>query len=201
MARARQPAGNSGMDEATKEAEAVVQEVQDAAPTVEGLVHEAVAGGLEQVTDTVAETVAETVRGSVAEPTLQVEATQPQLNQRIGNTMKTAEEMLAFGQGNIEAFIKSGQIWSAGIQDISKQFASSAQASYEEAVAAFKALTTVKSVKEAVDLQVGLTRSVLEKSIADSNKYTDASFKLAEQAIAPISGRITLAVEKFGKTV
>jgi hypothetical protein len=193
MARARPPAGNPGMDEATKEAEAVVQEAQDTASAAEELVHEAVAGGLEQVADTVKE--------SAAEPTVQVGAAQLQLKQGIGNTMKTAEEMLAFGQGNIEAFIKSGQIWSAGLQDISKQVVSSAQASYEEALAAFKALTTVKSVKEAVDLQVGLTRSVIEKSIADSNKYTDASFKLAEQAIAPISGRITLAVEKFGKTV
>lgn len=121
-------------------------------------------------------------------------------NQGVTHTMKTAEEVLAFSQGNVEAFIKSGQIWTAGLQDLSKQFATSAQSSYEEALAAFKALTTVKSLKEAVDLQVGLARSVLEKGVSESNKYTDASFKLAEQAIAPISGRVTLAVEKFSKT-
>jgi hypothetical protein len=30
---------------------------------------------------------------------------------------------------------------------------------------------------------------------------TDASVKLAEQAIAPLTARLTLAVEKFGKVV
>lgn len=115
-------------------------------------------------------------------------------------TMKTAEEVVAFGQGNVEALVKSGQIWSTGMQDLSKQMAASAQASYEEALAAFKALTTVKSLKEAVDLQVGFARAALEKSMVESSKYTDASLKLAEQAIAPISTRMTLAVEKFTKS-
>jgi hypothetical protein len=111
------------------------------------------------------------------------EASQSKFKEGITKTMKTAEEVVAFGQGNLEAVIKSGQIWSTGLQDLSKQMASSMQASYEDAMAAFKTLTTVKSLKEAVDLQVGL-----------------ASMKLAEQAIAPISGRMTLAVEKFSKT-
>ena len=128
-----------------------------------------------------------------------VEASQTQFKQGITKTMKTAEEVVAFGQGNMEALMKSGQIWSTGLQDMSKQIASSMQSSYEEAMSAFKAMTSVKSLKEAVDLQVGLARSAVEKSVTESSKYTDASFKLAEQAMAPISSRVTLAVEKFSK--
>jgi phasin family protein len=141
------------------------------------------------------------MKDGVSKATSTVEVSQLQFKEGITKTMKTAEEVVAFSQGNVEALIKSSQIWSTGLQDISKQMASSMQASYEEAVSAFKALTTVKSLKEAVDLQVGLTRSVIEKGVTESSKYTDASFKLAEQAIAPISGRITLAVEKFSKPV
>jgi phasin family protein len=127
-------------------------------------------------------------------------ASQSKYKEGVTKTMKTAEDVVAFGQGNLEAVIKSGQIWSTGWQDLSKQMASSMQASYEDAMTAFKAMTTVKSLKEAVDLQVGLARSTLEKSVAETSKYTDASMKLAEQAIAPISGRMTLAVENFSKT-
>jgi phasin family protein len=130
-----------------------------------------------------------------------VEAGQAQFKEGMTKTMKTAEEVVAFSQGNMEALIKSGQIWSTGLQDLSKQMASSMQASYEEAMSAFKAMTSVKSLKEAVDLQVGLARSAVEKSVSESSKYTDASFKLAEQAIAPLSSRMTLAVEKFSKPV
>ncbi|WP_459675385.1 phasin family protein [Acidisoma sp. 7E03] len=137
----------------------------------------------------------------VTKATSTIEASQLQFQEGMTKTMKTAEEVVAFSQGNVEAMIKSGQIWSAGLQDLSKQMAASAQASYEEAMAAFKAMTSVKSLKEAVDLQVGFARSALEKGMSESSKYTDASFKLAEQAIAPISSRMTMVVEKFGKAV
>ncbi|WP_227319478.1 phasin family protein [Acidisoma silvae] len=180
--------------------EALPDEAEAAASDVAAVASET-AEETRQAVDEAVKQVMDAAKDSAAEISSHVEDTKLKFNQGMTNTMKTAEEMLAFSQGNVEAFIKSGQIWSAGLQDISKQMASSAQSSYEEAMAAFKALTSVKSLKEAVDLQVGLARSAMEKSVAESNKYTDASFKLAEQAIAPISGRMTMAAEKFGKTV
>ena len=44
-------------------------------------------------------------------------------------------------------------------------------------------------------------RAAFEKSMAESSRLTDASLKLSEQAIAPITARMTLAVEKFVKPV
>ena len=35
--------------------------------------------------------------------------------------MKTAEELVSFGQGNVEALVKAGQIWAEGVQDLSKR--------------------------------------------------------------------------------
>ncbi len=113
--------------------------------------------------------------------------------------MKTAEEFVAFSQGNVEAFVKSSQIWVTGMQDLSKSVAAAAQASMEESMSTFKALTSVKSVKEAFDLQAAFARSALEKTVAESGKLTDASFKLTEQALAPITARVTVVVEKFSK--
>ena len=113
--------------------------------------------------------------------------------------MKTAEELVAFNQGNIEAMMKSGQIWATGVQDLSKHIAAAAQASLDESMSAFKALTSVKSLKDAFELQSSFARSALEKSMAESGKLTDASFKLTEQALAPITARVTVAVEKFAK--
>ena len=113
--------------------------------------------------------------------------------------MKTAEELVAFGQGNLEAMLKSSQIWATGMQDLSKQIAASAQASFDETMSTFKAMTSVRSLKDAMDLQASLARTTLEKTLAETGKLTDASFKLTEQAIAPITARVTLAVEKFAK--
>jgi phasin family protein len=95
--------------------------------------------------------------------------------------------------------MKSSQIWATGVQDLSKHMAAAAQASMDESMAAFKALTSVKSLKDALELQSSFARSALEKSLAESGKLTDASFKLTEQALAPITARVTVAVEKFAK--
>jgi phasin family protein len=115
--------------------------------------------------------------------------------------MKTTEDLVSFGQGNFEAFAKAGQIWATGMQDLGKQVAATAQAQVDQTVATFKALAGVKSFKEAVDLQTSLARSSVEKAVAETGKLTDASLKLAEQTFAPLTARVTLAVEKFGRPV
>jgi phasin family protein len=126
--------------------------------------------------------------------------TQTKVKEGMEKVMKTAEELMAFSQGNVEAMMKSGQIWAAGVQDISKQMAATAQASFDETMATFKALASVKSLKDAIDLQASLARSAVEKTLSESGKFTDASLKLTEQALAPITARVTLAVEKFAKS-
>jgi hypothetical protein len=57
----------------------------------------------------------------------------------------------------------------------------------------------VKSVKAAVDLQTNYPKSTIEKAVTEANKLADAAVKVTEQAIAPLTARVTLAVETFGK--
>ncbi len=116
------------------------------------------------------------------------------------NTMiKSTEDFVALGQANMEAFVKSGQIWTAGVQELMKQFAETAKASFDELVATFKAISSAKSVAEAMDVQSKFATSVAGRALADSNKLVGASIKLTEQTLAPLTARVTSAVETFGK--
>jgi phasin family protein len=128
-----------------------------------------------------------------------LETSQVKMKEQVEKAMKTAEEVMLFSQGNVEALMKASQIYASGFQDISKQFAASGKSSLEETVAFTKTLMGVKSVKEAVELQTGFTKSSIEKAVSETSKLSDASVKLAEQAIAPITARFSLAVETFGK--
>jgi phasin family protein len=139
------------------------------------------------------------LKDGVAKATANFETTQAKVKEGMEKAMKTAEEFVTFGQGNVEAVVKSSQIWAAGVQDLSKHVAATAQATFDETFSTFKALTSVKSLKDAFDLQAAFARSAMEKTLAESGKLTDASMKLTEQALAPITARVTLAVEKFGK--
>jgi phasin family protein len=127
------------------------------------------------------------------------EKTHTEVKANMDKVMKSAEEMVSFGQGNVEAIVKSGQIWAAGVQDLSKAFAATAQAQMDAAMAAMKALSSVKSLKDAVELHSTTTRNSVETVMAETGKLTDASMKLAEQAMAPLAARVTLAAEKFGR--
>jgi phasin family protein len=146
-----------------------------------------------------AETTVTNLKAGVEKATAGFEATQAKMKEGVDKVMKTAEELVAFNQGNLEAIVKSGQIWATGMQDLSKHIAAAAQASMDESMSAFKALTSVKSLKDAFELQSSFARAALEKSLAESGKLTDASFKLTEQALAPITARVNVAVEKFAK--
>jgi hypothetical protein len=60
-------------------------------------------------------------------------------------------------------------------------------------------MAAVKSLKEAADIQAAFAKASMERSMSEAAKLQEASFKLAEQAYAPLTARMSLAVEKFGK--
>lgn len=140
------------------------------------------------------------IKSGMAAATAGFEKTQEQVKEHMDKAIRTAEELVSFGQGNLEAVVKSSQIWLAGVQDLSKLVASNAQAQVDATVSAFRQFSTVRSPKEAVELQTNLARSSLEKALSESRRLTDSSFRLAEQTVAPIAARVTLALEKFGRT-
>ena len=158
-----------------------------------------VTAAAEPVAAKAVEATVASMKEGVAKATASFEAAQVKMKEGVEKAVKTAEELVTFNQGTIEAFVKSGQIWATGVQELSKQFAAAAQASFDESVSAFKALSSVKSLKDAFELQSSFARSAVEKSLSESGKLTDASFKLTEQALAPITARVTVAVEKFAK--
>lgn len=140
------------------------------------------------------------VKEGIEKATKGLETSQAKLKEGVEKAVKQSEELMSFTQGNLEAMMKASQIYATGFQDISKHLAASSKASLEEAMAFSKSLMGVKSVKEAIDLQTGFAKTSIEKVVTESNKLTDATVKLAESAIAPLTARVSLAVETFGKT-
>jgi phasin family protein len=157
------------------------------------------------ITDAIRETITATpdtvaaVTEEVVKPVFATTTSKPNPMPGMKTMIKSTEEFFAFGQANVEAFIKSGQIWAAGVQELTKLFATTTKASFDESVATFKAISSAKSVTEAIDLQGTFARSVVEQALAESDKLINTSIKLIEQTLAPITARVTVAAETFGK--
>jgi len=113
-----------------------------------------------------------------------------------GGLMKPMSSMAAFGQGSAEAIMKSGQIWTAGCQAIAQAMTVSAQGNFERTMATWQALSHVKSPKEAMDIQTSFARTSVEEAFAETTKLVGATTKLARDAMAPITDRLTHAEEK-----
>lgn len=139
------------------------------------------------------------VKEGVEKATKGFETTQAQFKEGVEKAMKTAEDLVAFGQGNVEALLKSGQVWVAGVQDLSRRMATSAQTSFEDAISTLRSLAGAKSLKETMDLQLGFARSAMEKAMSETTRFTDASVKLAEEVAAPLTARFALAAETFSR--
>jgi phasin family protein len=122
-----------------------------------------------------------------------------QANKATETMMKAAEEAAAFGRGNVEAITQATQIYVAGVQDLGKQTFAMVQGLADATVESAKALSSVKSLQEAMQIQSNYARAAMEKSVSESAKLGEAALKLTEQAFAPITARMTLAAEKITK--
>lgn len=170
----------------------------DVVPPAEAVAAEAVATEVVAPKTVIAAPEAPEVPAVVAVETVPIIPTVT-VKRPMEKVVKTAEEFVAFGQGNVEAIVKSSQIWVAGVQDLSKQVAATAQAQFDETMSTFKAMSSVKSLKDMFELQSTYAKAAMEKTMSESGKLTDASLKLTEQALAPITARVTTAVESFSK--
>lgn len=138
------------------------------------------------ITETIT-TVADT--GSVGEelvkPPAAINTTNPNPMLGTKTMIKNTEDFVAFGQANVEAFVKSGQgRWRAGADEAIRD--------RDEGL-----FRRVRLRLQGDQLsQVG---HVVAKTLAESNKLIDTSIKLTEQTLAPISTRVTGAVETLGK--
>jgi phasin family protein len=113
--------------------------------------------------------------------------------------INSTKDFLAFGKANFEAINASGKIWVAGVQDLTRQFAGTAMASYDGSMAFARALRAAKSVKEAIELQSTLGVASISRAATDSKTLADASVKLTEQAMAPLKARVAVAVGSLKK--
>jgi phasin family protein len=112
---------------------------------------------------------------------------------------EVATEVTELTKGNVEAFVESGKIFAAGAQDLGKTYAEEAKSAYETMTADMKELAAVKSPTELFQLQGKIARRNFDALVATGSKNTETFLKLANDAFAPLTGRVEVATEKLAK--
>jgi phasin family protein len=110
-----------------------------------------------------------------------------------------AGDVTEFNKGNFEAFVEAGKIFTNGMQTIARSEAEAAKSAFETATADLKALAAVKSPTELFKLQGEIARRNFDAAVAHYSRNAEVSMKLANDAFAPLSSRVSLAAEKVSQ--
>ncbi len=112
---------------------------------------------------------------------------------------KGYEELAAFSKANMEAFVQANTILVKGFEEFSKEIMALTKASMETATTTAKAVFAAKTIKDVVALQSDFTKTSFDKFVANSSKLSELGVKVASDAIAPVTARVNVAVEKVLK--
>jgi len=110
-----------------------------------------------------------------------------------------ATEMGEFAKGNVEAVVEAGKILSGAMQDMGKSAVEDAKGAFETLTADMKEMAAVKSPTELFQLQSKLMRRNFDALVAYGSKTSESMVKLSGEAMAPISGRMSVAADMVAK--
>ncbi len=107
-----------------------------------------------------------------------------------------ASEATEFTKANVEAVVESGKIFFAGAQELLKDNVETGKTVIETVTQDVKKVAAVKSPTELFQLQGEIARRNFDAMVSYGSKRTEAWVKLYNDAFAPISNRVSVAVEK-----
>ncbi|MDB5724706.1 MAG: phasin family protein [Novosphingobium sp.] len=124
---------------------------------------------------------------------------QTKAKEALGKGAATFGEYSEFSKGNVEAVVASGKILATGMQALGTTLVADGKTAFETLTAEVKELAAVKSPTDFFKLQAAFLRRNFETVVANTSKNSETIVKLANEAAAPISARVSLAVAKVKK--
>ena len=110
-----------------------------------------------------------------------------------------AGDLVEFNKANVEAMIESGKIVAEGVQGMGKDYVEDAKSVYGVFTADMKEFASIKSPTDLFQLQGKLARRNFDAAVEFGSKNTEKMVKIANDAVAPISNRVSVAAEKLTK--
>jgi hypothetical protein len=124
-----------------------------------------------------------------------------QMRTAMEQASKAAQDFAEFSRGNAETLTQVAQTWMTGSQDLARQAFAFTQSLTDHALEGARALSGVKSLKEAAEIQATYARGTMDRVMTETAKLQEASLRLAEQVATPVSQRVSLAMERATKPV
>ena len=106
-------------------------------------------------------------------------------------------EMNAHSKKNLEAWVASATAATKGAESLGAQAMSFSKTAMERQAEAAKALSSARSVQEAVELQTAFAKSAMESFMAELNRATETVSATVKDSMRPLNERATAVMETF----
>lgn len=113
----------------------------------------------------------------------------------IEKSLTGLNELNAHSKKNLEALVASTTAATKGAEALGAQTMAFSKTAMERQVEAAKALTSARSVQEAVELQSAFAKSAIETYMAQLNRVTETFSATVKDSFRPINERATAVVE------
>ncbi|HTZ71557.1 MAG TPA: phasin family protein [Acetobacteraceae bacterium] len=150
----------------------------------------------EKVAESVTATVTEKMKQTTEAATKGLKDFQTEVTGGLKQAAELARGYADVQRTTVETVVKAGQIYAEGLQALATNAVAANRTQFEQTVAHLKALTGVKSVKEAVSLQTQFARDTAARALTESSNFAETYLKIAGQALAPVTARAREAAEK-----
>ena len=137
------------------------------------------------------------MKASTAAAKDHLEKTVEMTRSRIEAAMKGFEDIATFSKENVEAMVATTSAATKAIETLNAEAVAYARQSFEDGLAAARALATAKSMQEMLDLQNDFTKSAFDGFLAHSTKVGDLFARLSKEAMEPLGARVNAATEKL----
>lgn len=110
--------------------------------------------------------------------------------------LKQIDETVELTKGNLDAVVEANAAVVKNAQVFTKQMIAFHKQTLDASVANIKALTGIKDVSEAVELQSKFARERIDASIEEANKLSEMTTKATDEAVKPLKARVEVAMAK-----
>ncbi len=158
---------------------------------------DAMKNGAEQVKST----INATTEGAMATGKATFDQVASKSREAIETGMKNVDEFAGLARGNVEAMLASSRAAAQGIETIAREVADFSRKTFEETTAAARAMTTVKTPNELMQLQNDFAKTQFDAAVAEMSKLSETMVKLMGEVFEPMQARATVATDKLKSMV
>ena len=110
--------------------------------------------------------------------------------------VKQAEESVSAAKDNIDATVQAQSVLVKNAETLTKSFVTFQMKALDASVENIKALSGIKDVTEAVEIQSRFARERFDASVEEANKISELTTKATDEAAKPIKARVEDAMQK-----